>query len=210
VTVPVPTSKLSSDIDPLTGTTNGTADYLGYFTLQTNATLTFTRAATVSPPAAGTLAGSATNGFAGLQVVFTNTASGSITNWVWNFGNGVIITNSTGANVTNTYSAAGTYTVTLTVYGPGGSSMVTVANYIVTSPTPKFAPLVSISGGKVVIGGSNCPVGLQYRVLTTTNVALAVSNWIPVLTNTFQANGAFSFTNSTTNPPTLYFRLVSP
>lgn len=37
-----------------------------------------------------------------------------ITNWVWNFGDG---TTATGSNVTHTYSANGTYEVTLTIFG---------------------------------------------------------------------------------------------
>ena len=208
--VPVSSVLGKFNVDPLTGLTNGAADYLGYFTLNPNGTMTFTRAAAVTPPSAGTVSGSATNGFAGLPVVFTNTASGGITNWVWDFGNGTVITNTTGGNVTNTYAAAGSYTVTLTVYGPGGSSAKILANYIVTSPTPKFGSMVLLSGGNLVMGGSNCPAGLQYRILTTTNAALAVSNWIPVVTNYFRPDGTYSYTNNTTTNQDAYFRLISP
>ena len=192
-------------IDPITGKGTGTADYLGYFTLNPNGSMTFTRAAAVTAPSAGTVTSTVTNGFSPLQVVFTNTASGSITSWIWNFGNGVIITNSTGANVTNTYAAAGNYTVTLTVVGPGGSSTDTLANFIVASPAPQIS--AALVGGKFVLSGTNCPAGVQYRILNTTNLALA--GWTPVVTNTFLNNSSFSYTNATTNADS-FFRLVSP
>jgi hypothetical protein len=210
VNVPYSTSKFQTFIDPLTGLANGTSDYLGYFTLNPNGTMTFTRAAAVAAPSAGTVSGSVTNGFAGLTVVFTNTASGNVTNWVWNFGNGTVITNTTGGNVTNTYSAAGDYTVTLTVYGPGGSSTTTVGNYIVTSPKPQFSGVALLADGDLVLDGSNCPAGVQYRILTATNAALAVTNWIPVATNYFRPDGTYSYTNNARTNQEAYFRLVSP
>ncbi|HTV62463.1 MAG TPA: PKD domain-containing protein [Verrucomicrobiae bacterium] len=202
----VPTGR--GDVDPITGSSSGNCDYLGYFTLNPNGTMTFTRASTNAPPSAGSVTASVTNGFGPLTVVFTNSASGTITNWVWNFGNGNIITNTTGASVTNTYAAAGSYSVTLTVYGPGGSSTVTVANYIVASPTPKIGGL-ALAAGKLVFSGTNCPVGAQYRILTSTNVAMPLADWTPVVTNTFGSSGTFSYTNSISSTNS-FFLLVSP
>jgi PKD repeat protein len=68
------------------------------------------------PPVAG-FAGTPTNGAAPLTVVFTNTSSGSLTNSEWDFGDGNTATNGSTVNVTNTYAAAGTYTVNLVVAG---------------------------------------------------------------------------------------------
>jgi PKD repeat protein len=191
--------------DPITGLTNLTPYFVGYFILNPAGTMTFTRASAVTMPSVGTVTSTVTNGFSPLQVVFSNTASGTITSWVWNFGNGVIITNSTGANVTNTYATAGDYTVTLTVTGPGGSSTNTLSNFIVASPTPQIG--AALVGGKFVLSGTNCPAGVQYRILNTTNLALA--SWNPVVTNTFLSNSSFSYTNSTTNAAS-FFRLISP
>ena len=61
--------------------------------------------------------GSPTYGAAPLAVTFTDTSSGWITNRQWNFGDGGM-TNTTATSVSYTYSAAGTYTVSLTVSGP--------------------------------------------------------------------------------------------
>lgn len=197
-----------NEIDPITGLTNKTPYFVGYFILNPNGTMTFTRAAAAvvsNPPSVGAIFSAVTNGFSPLTIVFTNTSSGSITNWVWNFGNGNIITNSSGADVTNTYTADGDYTVTLTVNGPGGSATVSQANYIVASPAPIIS--ASLSGSNFVLSGTNCPAGVQYRILTLSNITQ--STWTPVVTNTFLSNGTFSYTNPATNSQT-YFQLVSP
>jgi PKD repeat protein len=167
----------------------------------------YTKTAPVSSPVVSAITSTVTNGFSPLTAVFTNSATGSITNWVWNFGNGTIITNTTAVSVTNTYSGIGDYNVTLTVYGPNGSSTLTVTNLIVTSPVPKIG--TSLSSGKFVLGGTNCPVGVKYRILTSTNLALPLASWQPVLTNTFLSNGSFSYTNAATNA-TSFFQLISP
>ena len=194
--------------DPITGLTNGTAYFVGYFTLNPSGTMTFTRAAaTVAAPVA-VFSGTPTAGFAPLQVVFTDASTGSITNWVWSFGDGQSVTNTTSASVNHTYTSAGSYTVTLTVSGAGGANGSTKTSYIVVSSTPQIST-VTLSGGQLVFGGSNCPPGVQYRILTSTNVTLSVSNWTPVVTNTFLSNGTFSSTNSTAKS-SAFFRLVSP
>lgn len=195
-------------VDPHTGMTTGVGYDVGYFQLNPDGTMSFTRASSVSAPTVGTVTSTVTNGFSPLTVVFTNSASGSISTWVWNFGNGDIITNTTGANVTNTYDAAGDYTVTLTVNGPGGSSTATLANYIVASPAPAIG--TSWSGGLFTLSGANCPPGAQYRILTSTNVALPLADWTQVLTNTFTSSGMFAFTNPATTNGSGFFRLISP
>jgi len=194
--------------DPITGLTNGTAYFVGYFTLNPDGTMTFTRAAaTVSAPVAG-FSGTPTAGFAPLQVMFTDASTGTITNWLWSFGDGQSVTNTSSASVNHSYAAAGSYTVTLTVAGPGGSNASTQTGYVVASPTPTIGN-VTRSSGNLVFSGTNCPAGVQYRILTSTNVALPVASWQPVATNNFLSNGTFSYTNATVNSAA-FFRLVSP
>ncbi len=62
-----------------------------------------------------------------LTVVFTDTSTGDITGWDWTFGDGGT---STVQHPTHGYAAAGPYTVTLTVTGPGGSDAEVKAAYI--------------------------------------------------------------------------------
>lgn len=209
VNVPYSTVKQFTYIDPLTGLANGTADYLGYFTLNPNGTMTFTRATSGgggTPPVAG-FSGAPLVGFAPLQVTFTDASTGTITNWVWNFGDGQSVTNSTSASVNHTFTTAGNYTVSLTANGPGGTDTKVLSAYLQASSTPQLAG-VSVSGGNLAFSGSNCPAGVQYRILASTNLSL--NQWQPVATNTFLNDGTFHFTNSTATGRTMFFRLVSP
>jgi len=64
-----------------------------------------------------------TSGIAPLSVTFSNTSTGDYTASQWDFGDGSPV--STEASPTHVYSARGTYTVTLTVSGPGGTDSVT-------------------------------------------------------------------------------------
>lgn len=68
-----------------------------------------------------------TSGTAPLTVNFTDTSSGSITGRSWNFGDG---STSTATNPSHTYSVPGSYTVSLTVTGSGGSNTKTNSNLI--------------------------------------------------------------------------------
>lgn len=78
------------------------------------------------PPVAG-FSASPRSGLAPLTVAFTDQSSGTVTDWLWQFGEGLT---STLQNPTHTFAAAGWYTVTLTVSGPGGSDTLTRANTI--------------------------------------------------------------------------------
>ena len=62
---------------------------------------------------------------------FTDLSTGSITVWLWDFGDDVI---NLDRNPTHTYTTHGTYTVSLTVYGPGGSDAEIKSNYIIVFP----------------------------------------------------------------------------
>jgi PKD repeat protein len=196
-------------VDPLSGTTTGAAYFVGYFTFHTDGTMSFTRAAVAPPAPVAGFSGTPTAGFAPLQVGFTDASTGSITNWLWNFGDGQTVTNGTSASVNHTYAAGGTFTVALTVKGAGGSNTKTQTGYVVASSAPTIGSVTS-SGGQLVFGGTNCPAGVQYRILTSTNLTLPLASWTPVATNTFPGNGSFSYTNLPAGRPAAYFRLVSP
>jgi len=165
--------------------------------------------ASVPPPVAG-FTGTPTIGFAPLLVAFTDASTGTgLTNWVWNFGDGNSVTNSSNATVNHSYANVGIYTVSLIVSGAGGSNTNMQSGYIVTKLTPIFgSPL--LSGGNLILSGANGPVGVKYRILATTNLTLPLASWIPVWTNSFAADGSYSYTNSTLSNNACFFRLVSP
>ncbi|MBN1886664.1 MAG: PKD domain-containing protein [Thermoflexales bacterium] len=97
-----------------------------------------------------------------LQVTCTDNSTGGPTSWSWDFGDG---TSSTDQNPpVHTYSNAGSYTVQLTVLGPGGSDTASVT--IVVSPGPVAAFTCSPSSG-------NRPLD----VICTDNSTGSVTDW---------------------------------
>jgi len=84
-----------------------------------------------------------TTGEAPLTVQFTDTSeegSAGITAWAWRFGDGA---EASTPNPTHTYTAAGAYTVELSVETEDGEDVVTLSNLItVTEPPLVFDPTV--------------------------------------------------------------------
>lgn len=80
-------------------------------------------------------------GEAPLTVQFTDLSTGAIVQWDWTFGDGGV---SGGRHPEYEYSAPGTYTVSLTVSGPGGSDTETKAAYITVTPPVYLPPVASI------------------------------------------------------------------
>jgi PKD repeat protein len=68
-------------------------------------------------------------GFAPLTVNFTDTSTGDVTSWSWDFGDQ---SGSNAQNPSHTYGAGG-FTITLTVTGPGGSDSVSQFLLVSTS-----------------------------------------------------------------------------
>ena len=95
--------------------------------------------ATPQPPKVVNFSASPTNGIAPLVAYFTPTVGvGTITNWQWNFGDGNTI-EGRGSSVLPaiwSYTNPGTYNVSLTVNGPGGSITQTNPNFITVSASP--------------------------------------------------------------------------
>ncbi|MFA5416321.1 MAG: PKD domain-containing protein, partial [Methanoregula sp.] len=82
-----------------------------------------------TPPAVVTnFTSNVTYGNYPLSVQFTDMSTGSPTAWEWNFGDGS--TNSTVQNAMHTYSAGGSYTVTLTASNSGLTNSTTQTGYI--------------------------------------------------------------------------------
>ncbi len=98
-----------------------------------------------------------TSGLPGLTVQFTNSSTGDIDSYLWDFGND---TSSTDPNPTVVYTTAGTFDVSLTVSGARGSSTQTSDDFIEIADIP--------------IAGFSCQSTLGFAPLTTTCVSSAV------------------------------------
>jgi hypothetical protein len=73
---------------------------------------------------------------------------------------------------------------------------------------PRFVG-VALVGTDLLMRGSNGPALGTYRVLASANVASPVSTWVPIATNSFDANGNFAFTNSAKASIAKQFYLLS-
>jgi autotransporter-associated beta strand protein len=101
---------------------------------------------------------------------------------------------------------AGSYTGAFTNFVPAIPALnlawspvglVTGALSVVSSPTPPPCFVgIAIGGNNLVLSGTNGVPGWLYQVLSTTNVALPLSQWTVMATNRFDDNGNFTFTNS--------------
>ncbi len=103
---------------------------------------------TAPPAPVAAFVGAPTSGTYPLDVVFTDQSSGSPTSWSWTFGDGG---NSTLQNPSHTYTAVGTYTVTLTATSAYGSDGETKVDYI-TVTEPGVTTFVTAESEVSVIG----------------------------------------------------------
>ena len=81
-----------------------------------------------------------TSGTTPLTVQFIDTSTNSPSSWIWSFGDGYTTMQQ---NPVHTYTAAGTYTVTLTASNSAGSSTYTQSGYITTTLAVPIASFTS-------------------------------------------------------------------
>ncbi len=143
---------------------------------------------------------STVSGVAPLAMNFIDQSTGSITTYAWTFGDG---TTSTTKNPSKVYTNAGTYSVGLTVTGPGGSNVKTKPNYITVAPqvdtTPPSAPgsLTSTANGSSGINlswaAATDNVGVTgYRVERCQGASCTTFTQIATSTGTSFANTGLS------------------
>jgi PKD repeat protein len=102
-----------------------------------------------------------TNGAAPLLVNFTDASSGTVTGWAWVFGDGGT---STLASPSYSYANAGTFSVSLTVFGPLGSNTLSLANYITVTnllgaPVTAFNASPMIGAAPLLVNFTDASVG---------------------------------------------------
>jgi PKD repeat protein len=133
------------------GETVGWKDAAIVFSLPTppGGTLTFSKSSAFQVTAgSGVAAGftaTPTNGTVPLTVSFTDASTGTITNRLWNFGDSAT---STATSPSHTYTNTGSFTVSLTVFGTGGSNMLTRTGYITVTAVPSPGAYVVVDTGQ--------------------------------------------------------------
>lgn len=114
-----------------------------------------------------------TSGAAPLVVSFTPTATGSVTAWKWNFGTPSIPVSSSQIP-TVTYVNPGTYSVSLTATGPGGSATAAKSGFItVTAPTT-LPPVANFSATPT---SGIAPITVSFTDTSTGNIATRLWNF---------------------------------
>lgn len=123
------------------------------------------------------------SGTAPLSVAFTDLSAGKVTGWSWSFGDGAT---SGVHNPSHTYVNPGTYSVRLTVSGPGGTATQTGATPISVSSAAGAAELILDAGqsrtsftGKWCVSSAAKPYGA--RSLYSCGAGVDTYRWTPSL-----------------------------
>ena len=103
-----------------------------------------------------------TEGNTPLTVTFSNTSTGNISQYLWDFNNDGV-TDSTDVSPTHTFTAAGEYTVRLTVIGAGGQAN---ASAVIRANTPPAAPIAGFTANPET---GFAPLTVQFTNTTTGN-----------------------------------------
>ncbi len=145
-------------------------------------------------------------------VTFQASASsgGSVNNWTWNYGDGSAEDTTSSSTTTHSYLVAGSYNVTTTANGPGGSTSytlnnaVTVGNTFVTLDKTTYyidEDTEIIANYSITPYDSGSSYSLQFWVLDSTYAPTSVINSIPISGSGDIVTGSktFSITSINTN-----------
>ena len=126
-----------------------------------------------------------------LTVVFTDTSTGTITSWLWSFGDTVT---SSLPSPTHTYELTGSFTVSLTVSGPYGSDTEVKTSYIAVNE-PVVADFTAVPTEGVA------PLQVQFTNLSTGDYATSlwhfgdgISSTQRSPTHTYTTTGTYTVT----------------
>jgi len=80
---------------------------------------------------------------------------------------------------------------------------------VVTAPIPPAPKITSIhmGGGMLTIHGTNGLANEQFVLLESANVTANLTNWVPVLTNSFDASGNFNISTASPANPEEFFAI---
>jgi autotransporter-associated beta strand protein len=78
---------------------------------------------------------------------------------------------------------------------------------VIVTALPRFGP-VAFQGGGLAFSGAGGPANGSYYLLGATNLATPASNWTRLLTNQFDSQGNFNFTNALDPAASQWFYLL--
>jgi autotransporter-associated beta strand protein len=193
------------------------------FTLSTSNSLSATGTASGSASLNGPASGNVSCGSQPISLTFVpQTFTGDLSHQALTISQGALVLGGNSVKVKNSGSSplgVGSYTlievsggtisgnatlngaVTGAGLAPGTVGSLSATNgalslVVATAPTQPRINSFAVSGGNLILSGTNGPANGTYTVLMTTNVTQPLSSWTPVSTNTFSGTGAFSVTNA--------------
>jgi len=106
-----------------------------------------------------------------------------------------------GGGITNgtyldTAALIGTNYYIVASVNPNGSTNSSPVSAVITATVPPQINSVQLLNGNFVLSGGGGTSGEKFYLLTSTNIALPLAQWAPVLTNNFDGGGNFICTNS--------------
>jgi len=143
----------------------------------------------------------------------------SVTGTLSNTNNGVVTVNNLGpalvaGNKFTLFSQPVSGGGLLSISGGGAvwsNNLATDGSIIVLSATVPHPVIrtINISGGNVVVSGTNGTASGTCYLLSSTNLATPLANWVRVSTNSFDSNGNFNITNAAGGSPRNFYILQS-
>ena len=161
----------NGEVDSTEQNPTHTYDIAGFYTVSLTAvaaedTMTETKVnfINIATPSIAEFEAQPTRGPSPLEVQFFDHSSGEINSWFWDFDNDGVV-DSTEQYPIHTYEQQGSYTVTLTINGPGGSSTETKQDYITVGDWMTFRHDNLHTGTSVYEGPRGNPI-LNYYYQT--------------------------------------------
>lgn len=150
-------------------------------------------------------------GATGYAVKRATSSNGTYTVIAANVIGPVVGSGITNATCLDTTAPLGTNYYIVASVNPNGSTNSLPVSAIVTLTTPPQINGSLVLNGRFILNGSGGTPGHPYHVLASTNVSLPLAQWTPLVTNNFDANGNFAWTNAMNlNVPQQFYLILVP
>ena len=129
----------------------------------------------IAPPTTASFTFNPGSGNVPLNVTFTDTSTGTVTGWDWNFGDGNFASDNGKQNPSHVYEIPGTYTITLTAMNTGGNTTSTQVSTVTVSAVPP--PAVPIASFIATPTSGTAPLTVAFDASGSTSDPAVWATW---------------------------------